>query len=563
MRRITWAGWIAILCSAVAGSEKPSRQEKKPVFKNEGSTLRLGLDGKVYVSSGTLFIRCNRDGSEPAGAPPGASLSNATANADGIIAAAYAHFAKNVTLFDAGWNVLGRFARIADAGFRSPGGVAAGPSGDFYALDQGRDQVVRFHPDGIRCGLYRIPREPAGPGGELSRFRVCEKTATLYVVDRAPLIRCFSFDTPEFQSTCRKLWEIPVEGTLEAGCELFHGYGGFDVDENGVLYVLKKTGDVVQSYDPQGRLLKELKPDWGELKPGPAQYISGLQVSKGEAFIQRNHPTELFQRFDLATGKRKDVARVPTDYSALMPGHKTPFEGRPIKPVVSEAGLPAGHGKPLRVLFIGNSQVNCVCDIPDIVEDLSRSSKDTKTPLILADEVVVGGVGLEGYWKNGLAQQRIAAGGWDWIVINEIVYSYGGNTAKFQEYARRFDQEAKKAGARMLYFATGEVEIAKSRQGAMYRDALAMARETRGRVAGAGMAWQRAWEEQSKLDFHHTDRAHPNAKGYYLNACVIFAALTDRSPLGLGPFSLPPGDAEFLQKIAWAQHLEDRSQEEK
>jgi hypothetical protein len=557
MTKFIWAGWLAILCSAA------SSQEQKPLFRNEGATLRVGLDDKVYVSSGTLFIRCNRDGSEPAGAPPGASLSNATANADGIIAAGYAHFAKNVTLFDPGFNVLGKFTRIADAGFRSPGGVAAGPSGDFYALDQGRDQVVRFHPDGIRCGLYRIPREPAGPAGELTRFRVCEKTATIYVVDRAPVIRCFSFDASAFQSTCRKLWEIPVEGNRDAGCELFHGYGGFDVDESGILYVLKKTGDVIQSYDQEGRPIKELKPDWGELKPTGAQYISGLQVSKGEAFIHRNHPAELFQRYELATGKRQVVAAVPPDYSVLLTNRKPAAEVRPIKPVASEVGLPAGHGKPLRVLFIGNSQVNCVCDIPDIIEDLSRSAKDRKAPLILSEEVVVGGVGLEGYWKNGLAQQRIAAGGWDWIVINEIVYSYGGNTAKFQDYARRFDAEAKKAGARILYFATGEVESAKSRQEPMYRDALAMARESKGRVAGAGMAWLKAWEERSKLDFHHTDRAHPNAQGYYLNACVIYAALTDTPPLGLDPFTLSPEDADFLQKIAWAQHADDRRQEAK
>jgi hypothetical protein len=563
MTRALRTAWILTWCCFTASEATSHPGQQKPVFKNEAATIRLGLDGRVYLSSGTLFLRCNRDGDDLVAAPPGSSVINATANADGIIAAAYAHFAKNVTLYDPGFNVLGRFSRISEAGFRAPAGVAAGPSGDFFALDQGRDQIIRFHPDGIRCGVYQIPREPAGPAGELARFRLCEKTQTLYVVDRSPLIRCFRFETSAFRSTCRKLWEIPVEGTLEAGCELFHGYGGFDVDEDGILYVLKKTGDSVQSYDSQGRPLKTWKPQWGDRAPSAQEFVSGLQVSRGEAFVHRHHPTELFQRYQLASGKLEKVALVPPDYAALMLGPRKPGEARPVKPVASELGLPAGRDKAMRVLFIGNSQVNCVCDIPEIVEDLSRSVKDRNVPLILADEVLVGGVGLEGYWKNGLATHRIQAGGWDWVVINEIVYSYGGNTAKFQEYARRFDAEAKKVGARILFFSSGEIERAKSREEVMYRDALSMARECKGRVAGGGMAWQKAWEERPKLDFHHTDRAHPNSLGYYLNACVIFAALTDSSPVGLDPFTLSGEEAPFLQKKAWEQYGDDRKQEAK
>ena len=109
--RICLATWIL-------GSTDPLAQEQKLVFKNESATIRIGWDDKVYVSSGTLFLRCNRDGTDPVGAPPVAILSNATAGPTGITAAAYAHFARNVTLFDAENNVVGRFGRIADAASR-------------------------------------------------------------------------------------------------------------------------------------------------------------------------------------------------------------------------------------------------------------------------------------------------------------------------------------------------------------------------------------------------------------------------------------------------------------
>ncbi len=95
----------------------------------------------------------------------------------------------------------------------------------------------------------------------------------------------------------------------------------------------------------------------------------------------------------------------------------------------------------------------------------------------------------------------------------------------------------------------------------MHKANLEMAHELKCRIAGGGMAWLRAWEKDPKLDLHYTDRAHPNLKGYYLNACVIYAALTDRSPLGLDRFGLSESDAAFLQGVACEQAKEDRAAE--
>ena len=95
------------------------------------------------------------------------------------------------------------------------------------------------------------------------------------------------------------------------------------------------------------------------------------------------------------------------------------------------------------------------------------------------------------------------------------------------------------------------------------RDRVTAASECGGRVAGGGMAWLKAWQLRPELDFHCSDRAHPSELGYYLNACVIFAAFSDKSPLGLDPYSLNKSDAEFLQKIAWEQYQDDRRKEKK
>jgi len=219
-----------------------------------------------------------------------------------------------------------------------------------------------------------------------------------------------------------------------------------------------------------------------------------------------------------------------------------------------------GARAPLRVLFLGNSQVRWACDVPEIVARLSRSAPDG-VARIETDAVTVGGASLEALWRDGRPAAKLAAGGWDWVVCNELIYSYGGNSAAFREYARRFSEAAGKAGARILFFATGETAAARLASGPMHQDSLAMARACGGRVAGCGAAWLKAWEQRPALDLHHADRAHPNLLGYYLNACVLYAALTDCPPAGLDACGLPAEDAAFLQDIAWRQSVEDRRNE--
>ena len=535
---------------------------RAPVFGNAGALLSLGQDDRVYLAYSDRVLRCKRDGSQPVLGVTAPMLIGATANAQGLIAHGHAHFQKNVVLSDADFNVLGRFTRIGDYNFTAPAGVASGPSGDFYVLDQGHDQVIRFHPDGIRCAFYRIPHEeyPDKRHGYLTRFRVCEQTRTLYVVNWQNL-RCFSIESPEYQCTPKLKWEIKDPHRCT---ELSYGYGGFDVDERGILYLMAYGDQFLTSHHPDGKFLKKIPLAMGAHKTSDPTRVLGLAVSKGEAFVKRAHDTELFLRFNLDTGELLNDVRVPADLASILRAPATADGGKPIAPVKSALGIPAGR-KVVRVLFIGNSQVSRVRDIPDMVEAISRAASNQKAPIIVSDEVLVGGVGLEGYWKDGLAQKRIAAGGWDTVVLNEIIYSFGMTSKeKFADYAGKFDAEIKKAGAKTLWFATADVHKKRELHGAMYQDALAFARAHQGRVAGAGMAWLKAWEKDPTLDFHYTDRVHPNALGCYFNACVIYAALTDSNPSGPDTGgAATPAQAALLQQIAWQQAQEDRRNEKK
>ncbi|HYF47823.1 MAG TPA: hypothetical protein VEJ63_00340 [Planctomycetota bacterium] len=214
----------------------------------------------------------------------------------------------------------------------------------------------------------------------------------------------------------------------------------------------------------------------------------------------------------------------------------------------------------MRALLLGNSQIICNCNLPQMVRRLSASSSDSRAKLDV-HEVVIGGASIEKLWDDGRPRAAVEGGKWNWVLCHEIVYAYGGNGARLREYGLKFNEAAKDSGARVIFYASGDIEGKKDNHEPMYRDALALARECNGRVAGGGMAWLKAWPMRPELDFHCADRAHASELGYYLNACVIFSALTDCSPVGLDACDLKKDDAQFLQQIAWEQYQEDRRNE--
>ena len=77
---------------------------------------------------------------------------------------------------------------------------------------------------------------------------------------------------------------------------------------------------------------------------------------------------------------------------------------------------------PLKVLFIGNSQMQCY-DLPQMIKIMSESAP-AASPRIAIGRALMGGKGLKGFWEAGEAQGSprgmIRAEKWDYVVIQEI-----------------------------------------------------------------------------------------------------------------------------------------------
>jgi hypothetical protein len=104
-------------------------------------------------------------------------------------------------------------------------------------------------------------------------------------------------------------------------------------------------------------------------------------------------------------------------------------------------------------------------------------------------------------------------------------------------------------------------------EGAMevFRSCVEQARANQLWVATTGPAFMEARLERPdlKITVSKTD-AHPGKEGAYVNACSLYAIITDKSPVGLPAtlgitspagqkknFALAPDDAKYLQELAW------------
>jgi hypothetical protein len=277
---------------------------ENPLFKPREAHLTVGRDGRVYLAGVGLagghpsgfVLRMSREGADKYGAEM-LPCWNATANRDGVMAIASPGYGRQIALYDVSFV---RRGRVDD--FEDPAHVEAGTSGDFYGLDNRRVQILRVGADGKHVKTYRLPESSPREKHKRSYtdLRVCEKTGAFYLVvhDAPARIVCVGFDGKD-----RWIYE----GRVHYGPVGVHRWAAaFDVDENGILYVL--DGETIRKIGPDGKPAGEVKLRMGDASPalgGPG--YGYLRVFRNEVLLKRFHDSELFRRYDLLSGDLKAV----------------------------------------------------------------------------------------------------------------------------------------------------------------------------------------------------------------------------------------------------------------
>jgi hypothetical protein len=204
----------------------------------------------------------------------------------------------------------------------------------------------------------------------------------------------------------------------------------------------------------------------------------------------------------------------------------------------------------VKLLFIGNSftQRN---DLPGMLADLAAGRR-----LSVNHELIsVGGASLRTHWNAGKAGEAIAAGSYDYVVLQEQSTLPVKNSPRMAENIRLFDDAIRRAGSKTVLYMTWARQHAPESQEAIADAYNSIGKELGAIVVPVGLAWQSCLPQPGVPVLYDRDQSHPTLAGSYLAACVFLAALLKVNPIGIesGPEKLDPPDRLTLQRVAWKQ----------
>jgi hypothetical protein len=236
------------------------------------------------------------------------------------------------------------------------------------------------------------------------------------------------------------------------------------------------------------------------------------------------------------------------------------------KPIVTSLG----PDYPKSEMFIGNSFFYYNNGMPGHVSLLEKAADPDHKDSYRATMVTIGGSGFD--WHDVESYFRPnAVGSYSFDDHNNVVFNKSDKLfdvavmmdcsqcpihprlkTVFTEYAKKDSDIVRAHGAIPVFFMSWAYAD-KPEMTAQLAEAYTVAGNANNAlVIPAGLAFARALAKQPELNLYVADKRHPTLAGTYLGACVVFAALTGRSPVG-NPYlaGIDAPTAHFLQTVAW------------
>jgi len=229
-----------------------------------------------------------------------------------------------------------------------------------------------------------------------------------------------------------------------------------------------------------------------------------------------------------------------------------------------------GPDFPKSEIFIGNSFFYYNNSMHSHVLAMQRAADPDHKQQYRATSVTIGGSGFD--WHDVESYFRPnAIGKYSFDDNNNVVFNKLDNlfdvaimmdcsqcpihpTLKpvFTEYAKKDTDIVRSHGARPIFFMSWAYAD-KQEMTAQLAEAYTIAgNDNDALVIPAGLAFAHAHEKQPELVLHASDKRHQSVAGTYLASCVVFAALTGKSPVGSSYLAgLDAPTAKFLQEVAW------------
>jgi hypothetical protein len=236
------------------------------------------------------------------------------------------------------------------------------------------------------------------------------------------------------------------------------------------------------------------------------------------------------------------------------------------KPVVTSLG----PDFPKTEIFIGNSFFYYNNSMHSHVLAMQRLADPARKQDYRATSVTISGSGLDWHDVESYFRPK-AIGNYSFDDTNNVVFNkldklfdvaimmdcsqcpiHPQLKSAFTEFTRKDSDIVRARGARPVFFMSWAYAD-KPEMTAQLAEAYTIAGNANNAlVIPAGLAFARAIGKQPELNLYAADKRHPSLAGTYLASCVVFAALTGRSPVGnsyLAGVDAPT--AKFLQTVAW------------
>jgi hypothetical protein len=214
-----------------------------------------------------------------------------------------------------------------------------------------------------------------------------------------------------------------------------------------------------------------------------------------------------------------------------------------------------------KVLFVGNSYTY-FWNLPLTVQVMSE-----KDSIILETrQSTGGGMSLRQHWnhENNLKTKDIIENNkFDIIIIQDHSMQAINKPDSLLYYGRLWGELIRKSGSKVYLYTTWARQNDPQKQQMITDEYNKLAKDIDAVVVPVGQAWEKVRKLRPDIQLFDKDGSHPSPSGTYLSACVFYAVLSGKSPLGLTPRILTKDrngeklylniqaedDAKFMQQL--------------
>ena len=236
-------------------------------------------------------------------------------------------------------------------------------------------------------------------------------------------------------------------------------------------------------------------------------------------------------------------------------------------PLAASADAPAvkpdAKDAAARVLFVGNSYLYYGDSLHNHVRRMAVAADPANEKEYKYKSATISGSALfdhniQSYLEPGKLRVK---GGFQYVVLQggSAAVASDERKARFTDTVVEFDKAIRKQGGKTaLYMTHAYVKPHKKASPDMIRDIEALYIATGNKVGAliipVGLAFEEAYKQRPDMQLQKTfDGSHPDLIGTYLAACVVYASLYGKSPVG-NPYDyygeIDKETTAFLQKVA-------------